>query len=105
MFLYPTTTWIAIYIPLFILLFVILPQKSEMQKIIMIIKRRKRLTKMTNEVIRKYIGEYCKVSSGQYGITVKGKIINVNDNWIEISTRKGNELVNAEFVQSIKIYI
>jgi len=33
----------------------------------------------------------------------KGKIINVNENWIEVETKKGIELINAEFVQSIKI--
>ena len=26
-----------------------------------------------------------------------------NENWIEVETKKGNELVNADFVQSIKI--
>ncbi|MDF2593316.1 MAG: hypothetical protein K0S75_2782, partial [Clostridia bacterium] len=32
------------------------------------------------------------------------KIIDVNENWIEVETKKGNELINAEYVQSIKVY-
>lgn len=98
------TTWIAIYMPLFILFFVILPQQRAASKaVILKIKRRKGVIIMTNEVIKKYIGSNCHISTGTYGINVVGKIINVNENWIEVETKKGNELINAEFVQSIKI--
>jgi len=58
---------------------------------------------MTNEVIKKYIGRNCKISTGSFGTNVSGRIIEVNENWIEIETKKGNELINAEFVQSIKV--
>ncbi len=58
---------------------------------------------MTNEVVSKYIGKNCKISTGSYGTTVVGKIVNVNENWIEVETKKGIELVNADFIQSIKI--
>lgn len=58
---------------------------------------------MTNEVIKKYIGKKCRISTGSFGTTVIGIILDVNENWIEVETKKGNELINAEFVQSIKI--
>lgn len=58
---------------------------------------------MTNDVIKKYIGKDCKISTGSFGTNVTGKIINVNENWIEVETKKGVEIINAEFVQSIKI--
>ena len=58
---------------------------------------------MTNEVIKKYIGKNCRISTGSFGVNVIGKIIDVNENWIEIETKKGNELINIEFIQSIKI--
>lgn len=98
------SAYIAIYIPIFILFFIILPQQNQIQKLI-ILKRKKRkgLIKMTNEVIKKYIGKNCRISTGSFGTNVIGKIIDVNENWIEIQTKKGNELINAEFVQSIKI--
>lgn len=58
---------------------------------------------MTNELISKYIGKGCKISTGSYGTTVVGRIISINENWIEVETKKGIELINAEFIQSIKI--
>lgn len=99
-----SSSWIAIYLPLFILFFVILPQQREMQKLI-IKKRKKRkgVLIMTNEIIKKYLGESCKITSGSFGTNVIGKIIDINENWIEVETKKGKELINAEFVQSIKI--
>lgn len=74
-------------------------------KKIAILKRKKRkgLIIMTNELIKKYIGETCAISTGSFGTNVTGKIIDVNENWIEVETKKGKELINAEFIQSIKI--
>jgi hypothetical protein len=74
-------------------------QKSTILKI----KKRKGLIIMTNEVIKKYIGKTCKISTGSFGREVIGKIIDVNENWIEVETKKGKELINADFIQSIKI--
>lgn len=96
--------WIAIYMPLFIVFFVVLPQQRRIQKsLIQKSKKRKGVIIMTNEVIKKYIGRNCKISTGSFGTYVIGKIIDVNENWIEIETKKGNELINAEFIQSIKV--
>jgi hypothetical protein len=99
-----TATWIAIYMPIFILFIIILPQQNRIQRLISLkIKRRKVKMTMTNEMIKKYIGKNCKISTGPYGTSVTGKVIDVNENWIEIETKKGNELMNADFVQNIKI--
>jgi hypothetical protein len=73
------------------------------RSVIIKFKKRKGLKTMTNEVIKKYIGRYCTISTGSFGTNVMGKIIDINENWIEMETKKGNELINAEFVQSIKI--
>jgi hypothetical protein len=98
------STWIAIYMPLFIIFFVILPRQREMQRSIIVkFKKRRGLTTMTNEVIKKYIGKTCRISTGSFGTNIMGKIIDVNENWIEVQTKKGNELINAEFIQSIKM--
>ncbi len=99
-----SSSWIAIYMPIFIIFFIIIPQQYEVQRhIAMKNSKKKRGNVMTNEVVNKYIGKNCKISTGSYGTTVVGKIINVNENWIEVETKKGIELVNAEFIQSIKI--
>jgi len=59
---------------------------------------------MNNELISKYIGKNCKISTGTYyGTAAVGKIISINENWMEVETKKGIELINAEFIQSIKI--
>ena len=90
--------------PMFILFFVILPQQRKIQQMIIVkIKKRKGLVIMGTEVIKKYIGRTCKISTGTYGTNLTGKIVDVNENWIEVETKKGMELINAEFVQSIKI--
>ena len=100
-----STSWIALYMPLFIIFFIVLPQQIEVQKaVIMKLKRRKGEIVMTNDVIKKYIGKNCRISTGSFGTNITGKILDVNENWIEVETKKGNELINAEYVQSIKVH-
>jgi len=90
--------------PLIIIFFVILPQQERIQRYVTRkIKKKAGMIIMTNEVIKKYVGKYCKISTGAFGTTIAGRIIDTNENWIEIETRKGNQLINAEFVLSIKI--
>ena len=99
-----SATWIAIYMPLFILFFVIIPQQREMPKAVLLkMKKRKGVITMTNEAIKKYIGMNCRISTGSFGTNVEGKIIDVNENWLEVETKKGKELINADFIQNIKV--
>jgi hypothetical protein len=98
------STWIAIYVPLYLIFFIIIPQKRQIEKAILLkIRRRKGVLTMTNEILRQYIGKTCKVSTGSLGTTVVGKILEVNENWLELETKKGKELINADFIQSIKV--
>lgn len=104
MFSLDSTTWIAIYMPFFALFFIVFPQQREMRKLISVkTKKRKGAINMTNEIIKKNIGNNCKISTGSFGTSVTGKIIDIKENWIEIETKKGYELINADFIQSIKI--
>lgn len=96
--------WIAIYLPLFILFFVIFPrQKKVRQMVAQKIRKRKGLKVLTNELVKKYKGKRCKITTGALGTTVVGEIIEINENWIEINTRKGMEIINSDFIQSIRI--
>lgn len=75
-----------------------------MQKAVLLkMKKRKGAITMTNEVIKKYIGMNCRISTGSFGTNVEGKIVDVNENWLEVETRKGKELINADFIQNIKV--
>ncbi len=99
-----TGSWIAIYMPLFVIFFIIIPQQRTAQKIVLLrIRKRKGVVTMINELVKKYIGNNCQISTGNFNNSVKGKIIDVNENWLEVETKKGKELINAEFIQSIKI--
>ena len=66
-------------------------------------KRSEEREAMTNELLKQYIGRTCRISTGSYGTSIVGKITDVKDNWVAIDTRKGVELINAEYIQSIKI--
>ena len=99
------TTYIAIWMPIFIVFFIIiLSQKSAaMYMVKLIIKRKKGRAAMTNELIKKYIGKYCYVTTGNMGVSVRGKIVEVNENWVEVETKSGSEIINLDFIQNIKI--
>ncbi len=73
------------------------------KQMILKLKKRKGLEKMTNEILKKYTGMKCIITTGSFGTSAIGVIIDVNENWLEVETKKGKELINAEFVQSIKI--
>lgn len=99
-----TSTWIAIYLPMFILIFFMMPQQQLIyHAVISNIRRKKGGITMTNELIQKYIGKRCQISTGALGIRVTGMIIDVKEKWIEIETKKGSELINSDFVQNIKL--
>jgi len=96
-----SSSWIAMYL-IFIIIFVT-TQNEIVNFIIGKTRKKKGGFKMTNELIKALIGKKCKISTGSYGASVNGIIIEVNENWIEVETKKGLELVNTEFVQSLKI--
>ena len=56
---------------------------------------------MINELVKKYIGKYCMVSTGTLGTAAIGEITTMQDNWIEVSTKKGDMLLNADFVTNL----
>lgn len=59
---------------------------------------------MSNELLMQYVGFTCMLSTGSMGTALTGKVIRIEDNWIEIETKKGRQLMNADYVQTIKPY-
>ena len=97
-------TMVVVWLPIFIALFIVFTQQAAARKIAVItIKRRKRRIAMTNELIAKYVGRDCYITTGTMGVSVTGKIIEVNENWIEVQTKKGAEILNLDFIQNIKL--
>ncbi len=72
-------SWIAIYLPILIVIIGYM-QQNEYRKI-MIIRHKKRrgLFSMTNELLSKHIGKKCKISTGSYGSNVTGRILEIKD--------------------------
>lgn len=92
------------YLLLFVLILVFVFYENTKRRMIKIKMKKKRgLMMMTNELLKSYIGRNCFMYMGSFGTNVAGKILSVNENWVEVESKKGIELVNAEFVQSIKI--
>ena len=90
--------------PIFILIVVILPRQAANKAAAkLIIGRRKGKRAMTNELVKKYTGRYCHITTGSMGVSVTGKIVEVNENWVEVDTKKGIEILNLDFIQNIKI--
>lgn len=58
---------------------------------------------MSSEVFKKYIGKDCLINTiDNY---VKGKIVSITDQWMEVETTKAIEIVNTEFIEKIEIPI
>lgn len=91
--------FIAIYLPIIILLFVIIP--SQRRNIIKKIRKKRGKRIMANELIKKYIGKNCVISTGTFGSAASGEITAVEDNWIEINTKKGAQVINIDFITNI----
>lgn len=94
-----TAVWIAVFLPLFLMLFTW--YADDRHRRILAVRRRGRDT-MTNELLKKYLGSRCVVSTGTFGSTVTGVISAVEENWIEVTTKKGPRLMNADYVTNIE---
>lgn len=99
------SSYIAIWLPIFIAIVIILPQQAAERTVVarLISRRKKGRIAMTNELVKKYLGKYCRITTGSMGINVTGRITEVNENWIEIETKKSKEIVNLDFIQNISI--
>ncbi len=93
---------IGAWAPMFIILIVISQQWALKKALILKMIKKKRGNYMTNELIEKYIGQYCYISTGALGTSLTGKIVEVKENWIKVETKKGDEIVNLDFIQIIK---
>ena len=92
---------LVIFLPIFINLYIAIHAHNMVRFASVKNRRKKGCCSMTNELIKKYIGHICMISTGAFGQSVSGEIISIVDNWIEIKTKKGNQLLNADYITNI----
>ncbi len=96
--------WIAIYLPMFVVLFVIIPAQRKIINITRKNRKQKGGIKMSNELIKNCVGKVCNISTGSMGSSFnKVKILEVVDNWIKVESKGKEDLINVDFIQNIKI--
>jgi len=100
-----TGTFIAIYLPILIVLFVILPTNRRHKFVARKLKKRRGEKVMSNELIKSCIGKICSISTGSFGTSYsKVEIVEVADNWIKIQGKSNSDIVNIDFITNIKIH-
>lgn len=58
-----------------------------------------------NEVINRYIGKECLVYISCSGASaIIGEIDSVNENWVIVKTKDGDETINLDYIVRIKEY-
>ena len=95
---------LVVWVPIIVILFAAMQQMSAARgMVIRVIKKKKGRVVMQNELIKKFVGKECRISTGAMGVKASGKIVQVNENWIEVQTKKGSEVINLDFIQYIKL--
>ena len=98
-----STTYIAVWVPIFIVLFIIIPQQQTVKRYVLKIIKNRRKNRMTNELILNFRAKRCYITTGSMGVSILGTLIEVVDNWVEVETKKGMEMINLDFVQKLKL--
>ncbi len=81
-----------------------IPAQRNRLKYLFYLRKKKGVSKMSNELVKNCIGKICTISTGSFGTVYnKAEVIRVSDNWMEVKTKNRTDLVNIDFVQSIKI--
>ncbi len=99
-----SSSFIAIYLPIFMLLFVILPTMNKKKKMTIQRLRKKRSeTLMTNHLFLEYIGKRCSIVTS-FGRSFKQvQIMAIEENWLKISKNGTEHLLNIDLIESLKI--
>jgi len=59
---------------------------------------------MSNEMMKNLEGKRCTFSTGPFGETFKNvEVIEIDNNWIRVTDGKREQLVNSEYVTTVKI--
>ena len=93
------------YIAVFILIFVVLITIQERNNLLRLIIRRKKQRRgnlSMNEIIKNYIGKDCVIYLSNSSSVITGCLISLNDNWITVKTKDGDEILNIDYIVRLK---
>ena len=92
---------------IFLLLIVLSLQRQQKENSRKASAKRRELRKKgainMSELIKGYIGKECLIYVS-YSSTVDGTIIKVEDQWIEVQTATGSQLINIDHISRIREY-
>ena len=91
------------YLPIIMLFIIIfITSLNERMLVIKNIIQKKKGREYMNEVIQRYIGKDCLIYLSLSSTVVAGNVINLNDNWLTVKTKDGEETVNLDYIIRIK---
>lgn len=95
------------FYPTYFIIFLVLLMiaiETKRQSIQRIIKRKKnrRGNKCMNEIIKEYVSKDCIIFLSNSSTVIKGNVTSLNDNWITVKTKDGNESINIDYIVRIK---
>jgi hypothetical protein len=91
------------YLPIIMLFIIIfITSLNERKLVIKNIIQKKKGREYMNEVIQRYIGKDCLIYLSLSSTVVAGNVINLNDNWLTVKTKDGEETVNLDYIIRIK---
>lgn len=91
------------YLPIIMLFIIIfITSLNERKLVIKNIIQKEKGREYMNEVIQRYIGKDCLIYLSLSSTVVAGNVINLNDNWLTVKTKDGEETVNLDYIIRIK---
>ncbi len=99
-----TGVWIAIYLPIIIIIFIVYPSDMKKIKLVRLIKKKRGVKVMSNELIDRLVGKEVLITTGSLGSSYnKVVVVEVVENWIKVEKKGKMDLINIDFVQGIKV--
>ncbi len=99
-------TWIAIFMPLFLMLFIFIPQAQAQHNAMLRNKYKVRAGRedrfVENQMIAQCLGKHCLISTGGMNGSFQGTVVEINDNWLKVEHKGVVDLINCDYIQSIR---
>ena len=94
---------INIYLPLFTVFMVIMHQRRRKRRIRIVQHLlRKGVLVVSIDALKSNIGRECQITT-MLERKVSGRINGVSGNWVEITTKKSTEYINADFIERFRL--